>query len=71
MVKLDVNGNQLFTFGLEGDGPGQFRELHQISVDSNGSWYGVDTQQGRTQKFDRMEGASFTELMPRPDSPAQ
>ena len=43
----------------------------QISVDSNGSWYGVDTQMGRTQEFDRMDGASFTELMPRPDPAVQ
>ncbi len=71
MIKLDVNGNALFTFGLEGDGPGQFREMHQISVDSNGSWYGVDTQMGRTQKFERIDGASFTEMLPRPDPPVQ
>ena len=71
MVKLDVNGNRLFTFSLEGEGPGTFRELHQFSVDSHGTWYGADNVRGRTQRFDRMEGASFIEVMPGPDPPLQ
>ncbi len=67
LVKLDWNGNLLFEFDAAGDGPGQFRELHQFSVDSERNFYGVDNVLGRTQKFVPREGAGFTELMGRPD----
>ena len=71
MVKLDVNGNRLFQFDLEGEGPGQFRELHQFSVDPDGNWYGADNVLGRTQRFERQEGASFTEVLAAPNPPLQ
>lgn len=51
MVKLDLNGNRLYSWDMDGEGPGEFRELHQMSVDSDGNLYGVDNKMGRTQKF--------------------
>ena len=66
MVKLDSNGNEQLAWDLEGDGPGQFQELHQFSVDLDGNWYGADNIQGRTMKFVPKEGAGFSELI-RPD----
>ena len=66
MVKLDSNGNGQVAWDLEGDGPGQFRELHQFSVDSDGNWYGADNVLGRTLKFVPKEGASFMQLI-QPD----
>ena len=71
MVKLDVNGNRLFTYDITGDGPGQFQGLHQVSVDSNGNWYGADGRLGRTQKFTPGDGAPFAELMATPNPPLQ
>ena len=66
MVKLDSNGNEQLAWALEGDGPGQFKELHQFSVDSDGNWYGADNLQGRTMKFVPKDGAGFSELI-QPD----
>ena len=66
MVKLDSNGNEFVTWELEGDGPGQFRELHQFSVDSDGNWYGADNVLGRTLKFVPKDGASSSHLI-QPD----
>ncbi len=66
MVKLDSNGNEQVAWALEGDGPGQFKELHQFSVDSDGNWYGADNLQGRTMKFVPKDGAVFSELI-QPD----
>ena len=67
MVKLDSNGNEFVTWELEGDGPGQFRELHQFSVDSDGNWYGADSVLGRTLKFVPKDGASPSHLI-EPDA---
>lgn len=66
MVKLDSNGNELVSWDLEGDGPGQFRELHQFTVDSDGNWYGADNVLGRTLKFVPTDGASSSQLI-QPD----
>ena len=69
IVKLDSNGNRLYTFDIAGDGPGQYRELHQMSVDSEGNFYGADNVLGRTQKFVLKPDADPTRLIGKPDSP--
>ena len=71
IVKLDTNGNRLFTYDIAGDGPGQFSELHQFSVDSEGNLYGADNVKGRTLKFVPKPGASSTELIAAPNPPLQ
>ena len=71
MVKLDVNGNRLFSYDLAGEGPGQFLGLHQFSVDSDGNWYGAGNQLGRTQNFSPKDEAPFAELMNAPNPPLQ
>ena len=67
MVKLDWNGNPLYEFGADSDGAGQFGELHQFSVDAERNFYGADSVHGRVQKLVPSAGASFTQLMGRPD----
>lgn len=67
LVKLDWNGNPQFSFEASGDGPGQFRELHQFSVDAERNFYGADALLGRTQKLVPKEGASFLQVIGRPD----
>ena len=68
-VKLDLNGNRLYTWDASGEGPGLYRELHQFSVDSDGNLYGADNVLGRTQKFVPKAGAGRTQLIGAPDPP--
>ena len=71
VVKLDVNGNRLFTYNLDENGPGHVQQLHQFSVDSEGAVYVADNTLGRTQKFLPSGGAAFTELLAAPNPPLQ
>ena len=57
MVKLDIEGNRLYTWNVSNDGPTGYLEVHAFSVDSEGNLYGGDNQHGRTQK-----------LVPKPDA---
>ena len=50
-VKLDFEGRQLYTWLVPSELPDGVREVHTISVDSDGNLYGGDNQYGRTQKF--------------------
>jgi len=50
-VKLDFNGNRLYTWIVEREGPTGFLEVHAITVDSELNLYGGDNQYGRTQKL--------------------
>ena len=68
-LKLDSNGNRLYTFDIAGDGPWQYRELHQMSVDSEGNFYGADNILGRTQKFVLKSDVDPTRLIGKPDPP--
>ncbi len=68
MVKLDVNGNRIDGWDMDGEGPGLYSELHQFSVDSEGNVYAADNVQGRTQKFVPKAGASSIRLMKAPDA---
>ncbi len=56
-IKLDFEGNHLYTWRVPADLPDGYLEVHTISVDSDGNLYGGDNQYGRTQK-----------LVPRPDA---
>ncbi len=66
MVKFDTNGNRLYSWEASGNAPGQFRELHGFSIDSDGNWYGADNILGRTQKFRPKAGAGRSGLMGPP-----
>lgn len=56
-VKLDFEGNQLYTWLVPPDMPDGYLEVHTFSVDSEGNLYGGDNQYGRTQKFVPKPGA--------------
>jgi hypothetical protein len=43
--------------------PGLFYELHQISVDPDGNFYGIDNVYGRIQKFRPKPGADKAKLI--------
>lgn len=49
-VKLDFEGNRLYTWLVPDELPDGYLEVHTFSVDSDGNLYGGDNQYGRTQK---------------------
>ena len=50
-VKMDFEGNRLYTWHVPRELPNGYLEVHTITVDSDGNLYGGDNQYGRTQKF--------------------
>jgi hypothetical protein len=56
-VKLDFNGNHLYTWNVPRDLPNGYLEVHTFTVDSDGNLYGGDNQYGRSQKFVPKAGA--------------
>jgi len=65
LLEYDTNGKLLYYWGTYGVFPGQFWELHQISVDSDGNLYGADSFGGRVQKFRPRAGADKAKLIGR------
>lgn len=56
-VKLDFDGNRLYTWLVPSDLPDGYLEVHAFSVDPDGNLYGGDNQYGRTQKWVPRPGA--------------
>ena len=56
-IKMDFEGNRLYTWVVPRELPDGYIEVHTFSVDSDGNLFGGDNQYGRTQKF-----------VPRPDA---
>jgi hypothetical protein len=50
-IKLDFEGNHLYTWLVPRELPDGYLEVHTFSVDPEGNLYGGDNQYGRTQKF--------------------
>ena len=50
-VKMDFEGNRLYTWNVPRPLPNGYLEVHTFTVDSDGNLYGGDNQYGRTQKF--------------------
>ena len=66
IVKLDLNGNRQYTWQLDSEGPGRFREMHSFAVDADGNLYGSDNQLGRTLKLVPKADADPTLLIGEP-----
>lgn len=66
MVKFDTEGNRLYSWDAHGRGPGQFEELHEFGIDTDGNWYGADNILGRSLKFSPKPEAKPDTLMQRP-----
>lgn len=66
IIKLDLNGNRQYTWQLDSEGPGRFREMHSFAVDADGNLYGSDNQLGRTQKLVPKADADPTLLIGEP-----
>ncbi len=51
LIKFDLDGRYLYDVGGPGPLPGQFRGVHQISVDQDRNLYLTEVWNGRTQKW--------------------
>ena len=51
MLKYDLDGNLLYSWGTWGDFPGGFWGVHGMSVDDEGNFYVAEVDAGRVQKF--------------------
>ena len=65
-IKLDFEGNHLYTWNVPRELPDGYLEVHTFSVDSDGNLYGGDNQYGRTQKFVPKPGADPALLIGQP-----
>lgn len=63
VLEYDTTGKLLYSWGTYGTFPGQFWELHQMSVDSAGNLYGADSFGGRVQKFRPRTGVDHSQLI--------
>jgi NHL repeat len=66
VLEYDQNGKLLYSWGTYGTLPGQFWELHQMSVDAAGNFYGADSFGGRVQKFRPKPNADRAKLIGAP-----
>ncbi len=65
-IKLDFEGNSLYTWMVPRELPDGYLEVHTFTVDSEGTLYGGDNQYGRTQKFVPRAGADPALLISPP-----
>ena len=51
MLKYDLDGKFLYSWGIWGDFAGGFWGVHGFSVDQEGNFYTAEVDSGRVQKF--------------------
>jgi streptogramin lyase len=66
MLKYDLQGHFLYSWGTWGDFPGGFWGVHGINVDSEGNFYVAEVDSGRVQKFQPRPGANPAFLVGKP-----
>ena len=66
VVKWDFEGRLLYSWGVLGDFPGAFFNMHGGSVDQEGNLYVVEVGGGRVQKFRPRAGANPAYLVGQP-----
>jgi len=66
MLKYDLNGNFLYSWGTWGDFPGGFWGVHGMAVDQEGNFYVAEVDSGRAQKFRPRQGATPVFLVGKP-----
>ena len=66
VVKFDLSGRMLTSWGTQGTFPGGIWNPHQFSVDSEGNLYIAEATGGRTQKFRPRQGADRSRLIGPP-----
>jgi sugar lactone lactonase YvrE len=68
MVKYDLDGNFLYSWGTWGDFPGGFWGVHGVAVDQEGNFYSAAVDSGGAQKFRPRKGANPAFLVGKPQS---
>jgi hypothetical protein len=66
MLKYDLNGNFLYSWGTWGDFPGGMWGVHGLSTDQDGNFYVAEVDSGRAQKFKPRPGANPAFLVGKP-----
>jgi hypothetical protein len=66
MLKYDLEGHFLYSFGTWGDFPGGFWGVHGFSVDQEGNFYVAEVDSGRVQKFKPRQGVNPGFLVSKP-----
>jgi DNA-binding beta-propeller fold protein YncE len=66
MLKYDLQGHLLYSFGTFGDFPGAFWGVHGISVDQENNFYTADVDTGTVQKFRPRPAANPDYLVSKP-----
>ncbi len=66
MLKYDLEGHFLYSFGTWGDFPGGFWGVHGFSVDQDGNFYVAEVDNGRVQKFRPRQAVNEAFLVSKP-----
>jgi DNA-binding beta-propeller fold protein YncE len=66
ILQYDPNGMLLYHWGVYGPRPGEFWEMHQFSVDTDGNLYIADSFNGRSTKLKPRPAADKTKLVGQP-----
>jgi 6-phosphogluconolactonase (cycloisomerase 2 family) len=66
MLKYDLEGHFLYSFGTWGDFPGGFWGVHGFSTDQDGNFYVAEVDNGRVQKFRPRAGVNPAFLVSKP-----
>jgi hypothetical protein len=66
MLKYDLDGHFLYSFGTWGDFPGGFWGVHGFSVDQEGNFYVAEVDNGRVQKFRPRAAVNSAFLVSKP-----
>jgi sugar lactone lactonase YvrE len=66
IVKYDIEGHYLYSWGSQGQWPGAFWNIHGMSVDSDGNLYVAEVNSGRFEKFRPRKGANPAFLVGQP-----
>ena len=66
MLKYDLEGHFLYSFGTWGDFPGGFWGVHGFSTDQDGNFYVAEVDNGRVQKFRPRQGVNQAFLVSKP-----
>jgi hypothetical protein len=66
MLKFDLEGHFLYSFGTWGDFPGGFWGVHGFSVDQEGNFYVAEVDNGRVQKFRPRRAVNEAFLVSKP-----
>ena len=66
VIKWDMDGRYLYSWGSLGDWPGAFFNMHGASVDQEGNLYIAEVGGGRAQKFRPRPGVNPTLLVSKP-----